>query len=177
MNKILNEGNLQFDFSGFEIVERFDDNEINAYGMKAVDFVVENENCAYFIEVKDFQHPKAPAERRKADYYMLVSAAEDEKSVFCLEMGEKIKDSLLRKYSAGESFSKTVVYLLFINLDKLGAFERGLLMIKINGHVPTGLNDERFSAFTEILFDLVNAEELKKYGVICTATCQQEEWQ
>ena len=165
MDKILNEGNLQLDFSGFKIVERFDDKQINAYGMKAVDFVVENDNYAYFVEVKDFQHPKAPVARRKADYDMLVSAVKEEKSVFCLEMGEKIKDSLLRKYSAGESFSKTVVYLLYINLDKLGAFERGLLMTKINGHVPTGLNDERFSAFTEIQFALVNAEELKQYGI------------
>jgi hypothetical protein len=27
---------------------------------------------------------------------------------------------------------------------------------------------ERFHAFTEIQFDLVNAEELKKYGITCT---------
>ena len=84
-------------------------------------------------------------------------------------MGEKIKDSLLRKYSTGDSFNKNVVYLLFINLDKLGAFERGLLMTKISGHIPTGLNDARFSAFSEISFDLVNTEKLRQYGIICSA--------
>jgi hypothetical protein len=60
------------------------------------------------------------------------------------------------------------VYLLFINLDKLGEFERGLLKTKINGHVPLGLNNARFNAFTEISFDLVNSAQLMKYGIVCS---------
>lgn len=174
MNRILEEGNLRFEFSGFEPVERFDDKTINAYGMKAVDFVAESNTDVYFIEIKDFQHPNAPQGQRDADYKMLVSAVEEKKSVFCLEMGEKIKDSLLRKYSEGEAFYKNVVYLLVINLDQLGAFERGLLMAKISGHIPTGLNDERFSAFSKITFDLVNAKKLNQYGIICTAKNNKE---
>jgi len=136
--------------------------------MKAVDFVAEDDECLYFIEVKDYQNPKATEERRKADYKMLIEAGK-EKAVFNLEMGEKIKDSLLRKYSLGEKITKKVVYLLMINLDKLGEFERGLLKERISGHVPIGLNESRFREFTNISFDLVNSEQLKSYGIICAA--------
>jgi hypothetical protein len=168
MNELLEEGNLQFDFSTFQSAERFDDKKANAYGLKAVDFVVEDTECLYFVEVKDFQNPYATKERRKDDYEMLIASVSTSKALFPIEMGMKIKDSLLRKYSAGVIFSKKIVYLLFVNLDNLGEFERGLLMAKISGHIPTGLNDKRFPAFTSINFALVNAEQLKNYGIICT---------
>ncbi|MDR1841609.1 MAG: hypothetical protein LBQ86_06760 [Holophagales bacterium] len=169
MNRLLDEGNLQFDFSAFNTADRFDDKRINPSGMKAVDFVAETDDYLYFIEVKDYQNPKATEERRRTDYKMLIAAGTQKKAIFNIEVGEKIKDSLLRKYSLGEKIIKDVVYLLFINLDKLGAFERGLLKSKIIGHVPTGLNDNRFCEFTEISFDLVSAEQLKSYGITCTA--------
>ena len=169
MSKLLDEGNLQFDFSAFQSVERFDDSKINSTGMKAVDFFAEDEECMYFIEVKDFQHPNAPTEKRNADYQMLIAAAKDKETVFPIEMGVKIKDSLLRRFSLGEAFTKKVIYLLLINLEKLGEFERGMLKEKINGHIPTGLSEKRFPAFTSIEFDLVNMEQLKNHGVICTA--------
>ena len=168
MSKQLDEGNLQFQFPAFTSAERFDSKELNAFGMKCVDFVAEDEESLYFIEVKDYQHPNATPERRKIDYETLIAAVENKESVFSLEIGGKIKDSLLRKFSTGEKFSKKVIYLLLINLDKFSEFERGLLMTKISGHVPTGLNESRFSAFTSIAFDLVNPEQLKKYGITCT---------
>ena len=170
MNKILDEGNLLFDFSTCHKVERFDDNKINPCGMKAVDFVAENTDSLYFIEVKDFQNPKSPKEQRIADNEMLIEAGSKGKTIFTIEMGVKIKDSLLRKYSLGEKITKKVIYLLLINLDKLGEFERGLLKTKISGHIPTGLNDDRFCEFTNISFDLVDAKKLQDtYGVTCTA--------
>jgi hypothetical protein len=136
--------------------------------MKSVDFVAETADCLYFIEVKDYQHPNAPQERQKDDYKKLMEVVDVGKTVFALEMGEKIKGSLLRRYAEGNAFTKKVMYLLFINLDKLGEFERGFLKTKISGHIPTGLNDARFSAFNEVTFDLVNADQLKQYGVNCT---------
>jgi len=168
MNKQLGEGNLMFEFPSFLSVERFDDKESNPSGMKSVDFMAEDANCLYFIEIKDYQNPKAPPNCRKADYEMLIAAVENKKSIFTVEMGAKIKDSLLRKYSLGEQFNKKVVFLLFINLDKFGEIDRGRLRAKISGHVPTGLNADRFPAFTSISFDLLNAEQLKNYGIICT---------
>ena len=169
ITKLLYEGNLKFDFSVFLLAERFDDKETNVYGMKAVDFLAEDTDSLYFIEVKDFQHPDATLERRRADYEMLTAAVEDKDAIFPIEMGVKIKDSLLRRYAMGESITKRVVYLLFINLKDLGEFERGLLKEKISGHIPTGLNESRFPAFSSIGFDLVNMEQVKNYGIICTA--------
>ena len=104
---------------------------------------------------------------------MLISSIEAEDALFPIEMGQKIKDSLLRIYAQGETISKDVVYLLLINCDKLAAKDRGLLEIKISGHIPTGLNDYRFSAFTNIHFEIVDADKIKtKYGITCT-TIQQ----
>ncbi|MDR1291443.1 MAG: hypothetical protein LBK06_09605 [Planctomycetaceae bacterium] len=164
----MNEGILQFDFSGCGVVKRFDSRECNCHGLKAVDFFVESDDCLYFVEVKDYQNPNTPPERRKDDYKMLCEAIEKKDSVFCLEMGAKIKDSLLRCYAMGDNFCKRVVYLLFIRLDGYGSRERGRLKEKISGHVPTGLNDKRFDKFKEISFELVNAEQLKQFGITCT---------
>jgi len=166
MNRLLDEGNLQFDFSAFRNAERFDDMQVN--GMKAVDFVAEDNDCMYFVEVKDFQDPNAPAARCNSDYKMLVDAGIKRKSIFSIEMGVKIKDSLLRNFSLGKKFTKKVVYLLLVNLDKFGEHERGRLKEKINGRIPTGLNNDMFCKFSEIKFDLVNREQLKKYRIICT---------
>jgi hypothetical protein len=167
MNNVFEEGNLIFDFNDCGTAERFDVKGKNPDGMKSVDFVVETTDCMYFIEVKDYQNPCAPQERREIDFNMLISAVKDKESVFIMEMGAKIKDSLLRKYAENHSFTKKIVYLLFINLDKLGEFERGMLKAKISGHVPTGLNHSRFNAFTGISFNLVNIEQIIHYGIVC----------
>lgn len=162
----LNEGNLKFDFSSCLSASRFDDDETKAFGLKAVDFMVETEDSLYFMEVKDYQNPKS--HNRMKDLEMLKAAQKDGKHVFCIEMGSKIKDSLLRQYAEGIIPEKKVKYLLLINLDALGANERGRLKAKISGHIPTGLNSIRFAAFTELSFDLVNAKQLKDYGIDCT---------
>jgi len=168
INNVFDEGNLRFDFTACGTAWRFDESNKNAHGMKAVDFIAETADCLYFVEVKDFQNPNAPQERRKEDFEMLIAAGTEEKAVFILEMGEKIKDSLLRRYAEGETFTKKVIYLLFVNLDNLSEFERGLLKVKISGHVPIGLNDKRFKAFNEISFNLVNSKQLSQYGIVCT---------
>jgi len=168
MNNVLSEGNLCFRFTNYDRVMRFDDKTINPYGLNVVDFIAENEETLYFIEVKDYQHPKS--QRRDDDLIMLKEVVRDKKHIFSVQMGAKIKDSLLRWYAEGQSFNKKVVYLLFINLDLLGETERGILRAKISGHVPTGLNNIRFTAFREIQFDLVNADQLMKYGIMCTTS-------
>jgi hypothetical protein len=168
MNKILDEGNLRFDFTAYDTAEQFDNGNKNPYGMKSVDFFAETADCLYFIEVKDFQNPNATEERRAKDYKMLRAAGTEKQSVFNLEMGVKIKDSLLRRYAENKKFTKKVIYLLLINLDTLSEFERGLLKTKISGHIPTGLNDKKFNAFHGISFDLINTKQLSQYNIICT---------
>jgi len=182
MSNFFVEGNLQFDFTHCGIAEKFDEDTKNPHGMKSVDFVVEGTDCLYFIEVKDYQKPNASQENKNADIEMLTEAIEPQEKAeaknrkkkagteFPVEIGEKIKDSLLRKYAEGYTFTKKVKFLLVINLDKFGEYERGRLKEKILGHVPTGLNKdkERFHAFTRISFDLVNKQKLMQYGIDCT---------
>jgi hypothetical protein len=166
MNNIYEESGLSIDFSACGNALRYDNEQAN--GMKSVDFLVESDDCLFFVEIKNYQNPNAAPENRENDYKMLVEAGTAKKSVFALEMGAKIKDSLLRRYAAGNHFTKEAVYLLFIHLDKLAPRERGRLAEKINGHVPTGLNSSQYTSFAKICFDLVNAEGLKQYGIVAT---------
>ena len=168
MSNVHIEGNLQFIFPRYDAVEKFDDKQKIPFGMKSVDFVAEDADRLCFLEIKYYQHPKATQKRIDTDLEMLQNACKNGKSIFNLEIGQKIKDSLLRKYAQGEEFSKNVVFLLLIHFDVLGNAERALLKSRIDGFVPTGLNDSRFLAFTSISFDLVNAEKLGGYGIICT---------
>jgi len=159
MSKILDEENLTFDFTAYDTVEKFDVKKTNPHGMKVVDFLAETNDCLYFIEVKDFQHPNAPPYRRKEDFLMLTDKNSKEYAEFPLKMGGKIKDSLLRKYAEGYSFQKRVMYLFLFNMKQLGKKELGMLKGRISNCVPTGLNGNiRFCAFTEISFDLVNVD-------------------
>ena len=171
MSSLLVEGNLQFDFSGCKPckpAEKFDEMQSNPYGMGAVDFVVETTDTLYFIEVKDFQNPRAKSERKREDAKMLSAAIEKKDAIFPIKMGQKLKDSLLRKYAQGEKISKKVVYLLLINFDKFTPHERGLLEVKISGHIPTGLNNCRFSEFTNVHFEIVDVHKMLTYGINCT---------
>lgn len=162
---IIEEGNLKFDFTYCGKPIKFD--MFNNSGLYAVDFVVDRDYLL-FIEVKDYQNPKAPLLCQRSDYDMLVEASRAEESVFSLKMGCKIKDSILSLYAKGEQFTKNVIYLLFINFDDLKAAERQLLFERLRGQIPTGLNNERFSAFREIKFQIVDARHLRKYGIICS---------
>ena len=190
MNKTqLGEGNLTFTFVNFLNAERFDDSDKNASGLRPVDIFAETSESLYFIEVKDYQNPNQHAAvNQQAEYEMLIAAAKSKKelkkddllatkgAVFSLKISQKIKDSLLRQYALGKEITKDVVFLLLVNLDKLGKNERSLLKSKISGHIPTGLNASEYSAFTNISFDLVNAEQLKtKYGIACTAKHSRKE--
>jgi len=143
--------------------------------LEPVDFVAENNDCLYFIEVKDYQHPNPKAiEKRAENRKILIEAAKkkgEEGALFCHKMGSKIKDSLLRKCASGDiavGFTRKIIYLLFINFDNFGETERGLLKTRISSHVPIGLKNSRFGLFPQMSFELVNAEQLKTYGIICT---------
>ena len=176
-NIMLEEGNLQFDFFGFFTAVKFDDKNTNPHGLAPVDFVAENDACVYFIEVKDYQHPHPEAhKRREVDRSMLLSVVSKKDNanglLYCHKIGSKLKDSLLRKYAVGEidkGFNKRIVYLFLINFDILGAKERGILKERISNHVPKSLRDSRRGLFPDMLFDLVDAEQLKKHGIVCTA--------
>ena len=170
---IIEEGNLKFDFTHCGIPVKFDLQNNN--GLYTVDFFVDKEKYLLFIEVKDYQNPNTPDTQRNDDFNMLLNAGRAEETIFAIKMGSKIKDSLLSLYAKGNVFTKNVVYLLFINFDDLKAAERQLLFDRICGQIPTGLNNDLFTAFKEIKFKLVNAERLRKYGVICTSKISDQE--
>ena len=174
---IIDEGNLQFDFTLCGKPIKFDMPGTGNSGLYAVDFVVDKEKCLLFIEVKDYQNPNTTSEERKESLEMLLSAGVLDKSIFALEMGVKIKDSLLRIYAEGGTFTKKVQYLLFINFDVLDAEQRQHLFDKIRVQIPTGLNNSsRFPKFTEIKFRLVDSAKLKKkYGITVNASNQPME--
>jgi len=163
---IIEEGNLTFDFTHCGKPVKFDTQ--NSNGLYAVDIVVDKDKYMLFLEIKDYQNPNTPSYQQKEDYNMLLEAGKADESVFALKMGAKIKDSLLSLYARGNIFTKNVVYLLFINFDDLKASERLLLFDKIRGQVPTGLNNNWFSAFKELKFRLVDAKKLKRYGIVCS---------
>ncbi|MCL2527844.1 MAG: hypothetical protein FWE42_05425 [Defluviitaleaceae bacterium] len=181
MVKFLEEGNLRFDFSSCPLVsapEKFDENPPN--GTSSVDFVAETTDCLYFIEVKDYQNPNSPEVKHQENYTMLVAAGKGKKEllgdelsslrgeIFCLRISQNVKDSLLRKYVLGEVITKKVIYLIFINLDKLGQKERRRLKEKLHGYIPTGFNEGKYIHFKGISYDIVNAEQIKTYGITCT---------
>ena len=149
------ESGLEFDFHlPFEKGDA-----VNCQGLKAVDFIVEDDDCLYFIEVKNYEQSNAPEENRIRDYKMLT----DKKSTFPLEIGMKIKDSLLRRYAQAKPFSKDIKFLLVINLPSFTENECERLFNYFDGYIPTGLNG--YPAFTSISFDIVLVDKLQsKYG-------------
>ncbi|MDR1136902.1 MAG: hypothetical protein LBK91_01145 [Synergistaceae bacterium] len=91
----------------------------------------------------------------------------DPDAAFPLEIGMKFKDSLLKKYAEGHAFSKPVVALLIMKLDKINAKQRQRLFSKIAGYVPTGLN-KGFAAFSHIKFEMPRVSDTEQYGFTVT---------
>ena len=156
----VHEGNIMFVFHA--PWEKFDEKSYN--GLKLVDFLVQNEDCLYFIEVKDYEHPKTPAEQRTTNYKML----DDPAAAFPLEIGMKLKDSLLRYYALSREFTTEVKFLLIINSDELKSRERIKLAERVAGYVPNGLNSDNHPNFSKISFDMPLVDSVEeKYGFKC----------
>jgi hypothetical protein len=167
MNKVLTESELIFDFTNCISVEKYDTDVPT--GLSSVDFAVETNGCLYLIEVKNYEQSHATEKRRKTDYGMLT----DPDAVFPLDIGTKIKDSLLRKYADGYSFTKPVIALLIMKQSEILAEQRLKLFDRIKGHIPTGLNNLTFANFTNIMFDMPKISDTEKYGF--TVTEQRQE--
>jgi hypothetical protein len=150
------ESGLTFDFHDLPF-ERAD--AVSCQGLMAVDFIVDNPDCLCFIEVKNYEQVNAPEANRKRDYKMLT----DEYAAFPLEIGMKVKDSLLRRYAEGKSVSKNIKFLLIIKSSYMKFNEKRNLYERVRGYIPTGLNG--YPAFNEISFEMPQIDELKsKYG-------------
>jgi hypothetical protein len=87
----------------------------------------------------------------------------DPDAAFPLEIGMKIKDSLLKKYAEGYVFTKPIVALLIMKLGKLNSKQRQRLFSKIAGYVPSGLN-RGYARFSRIEFRMPEVSDTEEYG-------------
>lgn len=112
---ILIERNLQITIHNAVSARKFDDDQSHglSHCMKAVDFVVELDDCYLFIEIKDPQHPAAPARETNRFARSFLSGDLDD------ELRFKYRDSFLYEW-ADERADKPVDYLVLIALDQLG---------------------------------------------------------
>jgi hypothetical protein len=174
MGMIFTESNIDFDFSAFKFAEKRDTPENQCVGLKTVDFVAEDNNCQFFIEVKNYanrsEDPRVQVnmdKRQKADYLMLT----DPMAAFPLEMGMKFKDSLLRCFAAGEKFTKPIALLLIMNPPAaFKARDRERLERRIKGYIPSGMNKrpKQYPEITAIFFNMLTVNEAqKRYGIRC----------
>ena len=91
---ILTEGNLQITFPDDANVMKFDDKSHGlSHCMKAVDCIVELEDRVSFIEIKDFEHPRAPSKNRKVLIEKFQSGGLDNDLVY------KFRDSFLYEWA------------------------------------------------------------------------------
>jgi hypothetical protein len=167
----LTESGIQFDFSAFNSAERYDTPENQCAGLKIVDFIAENDELHFFIEVKNYANVSGDPlvqekmdSRQKTDYLMLT----DTVAAFPLEIGMKFKDSILRWLASGNEFSKPIALLLVMNLPNLfQARDIERLRRRIAGYIPEGMNvqTERFPKMKNVFFDIFNvAEALSCHG-------------
>ena len=80
--------------------------------MKAVDFVVEEDDRILFIEFKDLEHPNAPEENRIKDFEEFQSGNLDK------ELKYKYRDTFLYEW-AFDNVNKPIYYLVVVAIDGL----------------------------------------------------------
>ena len=110
----LTEGNLEITFPHNTRVRKFDDSELHglSHCMKAVDFIVEEDDRVFFIELKDPEHPRA-RERDKARFIeSLQSGHLDENLKY------KYRDTLLYEWASG-NIEKPIYYWIIIAISGL----------------------------------------------------------
>ncbi|MDR1482652.1 MAG: hypothetical protein LBI74_08515 [Synergistaceae bacterium] len=81
------------------------------------------------------------------------------------ESGLTFDFSRWKKFSEGYAFSKPIVALLIMKLDKLNTKQRQRLFSKIAGYIPTSLNDKKFAKFSSIEFDMPKISDMEKYSL------------
>lgn len=111
------EGDLRITFPPGTKARKFDDGSHGlSHCMKAVDFIVEENDRILFIEFKDLEHPNAPKENRIKDSEEFKSGNLDK------ELQYKYRDTFLYKWASG-NIDKPIYYLVVIAIDTLSAAE------------------------------------------------------
>ena len=110
----LTEGNIQITFPGNVNVRKFDSPESHGltHCMKAVDFIVVDDDRVLFIEFKDPDHPRARDEEREKFLERFTSGKLVE------EIKYKYRDSFLYEWMF-ENVGKPIHYWILIGMDRL----------------------------------------------------------
>ena len=110
----LKEGNLQITFPRGANVRKFDSQESHGltHCMKAVDFIVEDDDRVLFIEFKDPDHPHA-RDKAKEKFIKRFRSGK-----LINDLKYKYRDSFLYEWMSG-SARKPVYYWILIGMDRL----------------------------------------------------------
>lgn len=110
---VLTEGNLQLTVNGAVAAWKFDDSGHGlSHCMKAVDFIIELDDCYLYIEFKDPQSDTAT--QRATENYL----ASLQKGQLDEDFKYKYRDSYLYEWATGRA-DKPIDYLVLIALDTL----------------------------------------------------------
>ena len=110
----LTEGHLRITFPDNVNVRKFDDPKSHGltHCMKAVDFIVEDDDRVLFIEFKDPDHPCSRDETRK-EFMEKFSSGTLNEDLKC-----KYRDSFLYEWASGKA-GKPVYYWILIGMERL----------------------------------------------------------
>ena len=138
----LTEGNLRITFPGNMNVRKFDDSKSHGltHCMKAVDFIVENDERVLFIEFKDPDHPRA----RDKEKEKFIKRFRSGRLVDDLKY--KYRDSFLYEWMNG-NVRKPIYYWILIGMDRLTEPELLARTDDLKGKLP--LCGPRSAAWTQ----------------------------
>lgn len=118
MDKFVQEGNLQFDFSKSKSVWKIE-KEISptmSHCMKCAEFIVRWPGEIWLIEVKDPENPNIPEKYSDEKYKNFVDSLK-RNTLFDHELGPKAKDTFLYLYLNNELGGEPLRYLVLLGLD------------------------------------------------------------
>ena len=128
----LDEGNLQITLPYNDVVAwKFDDQAIHGLThrhMKAVDFAIELRDRLLLIEIKDPEHPDAPAERA-ANFIARFQANDIDK-----ELVRKLRDSVLYEWACGTD--KPIYYWVIVAIEGLSDVELSVRTDRLKQMLP-----------------------------------------
>ena len=108
------EGSLQITFPSASRVRKFDDRATHglSHCMKAVDFIVEEDDRTLFIEIKDPEHPRSRNDDREKFIAKFLAGKLDD------DLKYKYRDSFLYEW-ASESVDKPIHYWAIVAIESL----------------------------------------------------------
>jgi hypothetical protein len=155
----LTESGMEFDFPAFNFAEYYDTPENQCAGLKIVDFIAENAELHFFIEVKNYENVsddpavQAAINVSQAESYQELCNPND----FARKMIKKFEHSLFIWIATGNYIKKPVYMLLVFNTPKSFAYrEREMLLTRLGKYIPK-------SGKNHIVFDVPPLDKVREF--------------